>query len=179
MKIYTKTGDEGLTGVLGGGRLPKNAARIRAIGDVDELNAAIGVARLHSKELQLDATLAEIQRNLFDVGAELASPPEGRIQVRSLEERDVQSLEASIDAQTVELEPLRNFILPGGIPLAAHLHLARAVCRRAERTVLDLHDLEPVRPVVRTYLNRLSDWLFTAARTANRISNVPDVAWEK
>jgi cob(I)alamin adenosyltransferase len=179
MKIYTRTGDKGSTGLLGGSRIPKNSVRIRAIGEVDELNASIGVARLHSVGSSVDALLADIQNRLFDLGAGLASPPEGRIQAQSLSETQVAELERSIDEQTEALEPLRNFVLPGGSALGAHLHLSRCVCRRAERSLLDLHESEPVQPELLAYLNRLSDWLFVSARTANAAQGVSDVAWQK
>jgi cob(I)alamin adenosyltransferase len=179
LKIYTKTGDDGTTGLLGGGRVSKASARIEAIGETDELNAAIGVCRLYSAGSSLDPTLERTQNWLFDVGAELASPPEGRIRVESLSEVASRKLEQSIDEQTLQLPPLRAFILPGGSPLAAQLHLARAVCRRAERAILRLHDLETVRQDVRTFMNRLSDWLFVSARTANAEAGVADVEWRK
>jgi len=179
VKIYTKTGDDGSTGLLGGDRISKTSSRITAIGEVDELNAAIGVVRLHAAGHPLDAVLLRVQHSLFDLGSELACPPDGKFDLHAITEAHVELLEKSIDEQTAALEPLKNFILPGGTPLAAHLHLARAVCRRAERAVLDLHSEAPVRPGSREFLNRLSDWLFTAARTANASSNVVDIAWQK
>lgn len=178
MKIYTKTGDHGETGLVGGSRIAKTSARIEAIGDVDELNAAIGVARTYSEHHELDPTLAWIQNALFDLGAELASPPGGRISFAPLPEDAAQRLEHSIDLQTAELPALRNFILPGGAPLGAHLHFARCVCRRAERAVLNLHEHEPLRAELLAFLNRLSDWLFVSARTVNRIAGIEDVLWE-
>lgn len=179
MKIYTKTGDEGQTGLLGGARTPKTSARIMVIGDVDELNAAIGLARTASDGLNLDADLGKIQNWLFDLGAELACPPEGKIQSQNLTAQQIAFLEESIDLQEARLEPLKQFILPGGSTLSAHLHFARSVCRRAERSILVLNDLEPQRQQTRVFLNRLSDWLFTAARTANVLTNVKDVPWCK
>lgn len=177
MKIYTKTGDRGETGLVGNARIKKTSLRIQAIGDVDELNAAIGLARTQSEGLGLDEQLAWIQSALFDLGAELASLPGSKIAYAILPEGAAVLLEKSIDAQTAKLEPLKNFILPGGSKLAAHLHLARCVCRRSERSVLQLHESEPVRSDVLVFLNRLSDWLFVAARTANRQSGIEDVAW--
>lgn len=177
MKIYSKTGDDGTTGLVGGGRLAKSELRIQAIGDVDELNAHIGECRRRAAGGPLEFRLAEIQHRLFDLGAELACEPEGRIQLAKLEDASIRTLEASIDEQVSELEPLRNFILPGGCELSCGLHLARCVCRRAERAVVTLDASANVRPVILEYLNRLSDWLFIAARTANRLANVEDIKW--
>ena len=178
MKIYTKTGDDGLTGLYGGQRISKTSARIGAIGDVDELNAVIGVARLNATG-EIDEELRKIQNWLFDLGGELASTDGANVTHRPDFQKPIEFLEQSIDRQTAELEPLKNFILPGGVPLAAHLHLARAVCRRAERSVLEQNELNAVREETRIFLNRLSDWLFTAARTANRLANVEDIAWSR
>lgn len=179
MKIYTKTGDAGETGLLGGGRVPKDAPRIEAIGAVDELNAAIGVARCHGHGGIADE-LAEIQARLFDLGSELAAPdPESAAGLSLISGEDHVALEEGMDRMTARLEPLRNFILPGGGPLAAHLHMARSVCRRAERRLLSLARVEPVRPEIQVYLNRLGDWLFTAARTANADAGVVDVKWSR
>jgi cob(I)alamin adenosyltransferase len=171
MKIYTKTGDDGTTGILGGARTSKTSARINAIGDVDELNACLGLCR--------GQDMAWIQSVLFEIGAELASPPGGRIESRTVSSTHAERLEHQIDAMTGDLPPLKNFILPGGSGAAANLHLARAVCRRAERSVLVLHNEEPQRMELLVFLNRLSDWLFVAARTANAREGVPDVAWQK
>ncbi len=170
MKIYTRTGDAGTTGLLGGSRAAKTSLRIVAIGDVDELNATLGLAG-GGEELD------RLQRWLFDVGAELAAPPGGRFDKPSVEARHVEWLEAAIDRHMAALPPLRAFVLPGGSPAAASLHLARAVCRRAERAILALHDEEPVRENVRVFVNRLSDYLFAAARAANAAAGVPDVEW--
>lgn len=178
MKIYTKTGDAGETGLVGGSRVSKNSVRIQAIGDVDELNACLGLARSTPPPEQLDKTLAWVQSALFDIGAELASLPGGRLTFAPLPADATQRLEEDIDVQTNDLPPLKNFILPGGSKLAAHLHLARCVCRRAERSVLALHQERALRPDVLAFLNRLSDWLFTAARTANRLERIDDVPWQ-
>jgi len=177
MKIYTKTGDGGDTGLIGGHRVAKNSPRISAIGEVDELNALLGVARSSTDHEGLELMLDNIQAWLFEVGAELASPGEERFQ--TIGDHEVRSLEESMDEQTNTLPELRNFILPGGTQCAAYLHLARSVCRRAERTVLDLNEREPVRGEVKVFLNRLADWLFIAARTANRSGNVDDVNWKR
>lgn len=179
MKIYTKTGDGGETGLVGGGRVAKNSARMDAIGTVDELNAVLGVARASAPGSGLDADLATLQSWLFDLGAELASTDDSKRPYAALEESHIGWIEASIDRLTEGLEPLRNFILPGGSLLAANLHHARAVARRAERITLALHEEAPLRAEVRTFLNRLSDWLFTAARAANVEAGVPDVPWQK
>jgi len=164
LKLYTKTGDDGTTGLLGGDRTPKVSARIQAIGEVDELNALIGVVRLYSNGDSLDPLLARIQDWLFDIGAELACPPGGKFQLSRIGSKHSGVLEQSIDGQTAQLPELKAFILPGGSALAAHLHLARSVCRRVERTVLALHEFEAVNETVRVFLNRLSDWLFVSAR---------------
>lgn len=176
MKIYTKTGDDGTTGLYGGDRTPKISARIEAIGEVDELNALLGVARAQG-ESSFDDLLETTQSRLFDLGAELASPPGGKFDAARIRESHVEALEQSMDEMTDRLPPLREFILPGGHLQAAALHHARAVCRRTERAVLRLHEQEPVREVTRRYLNRLSDWLFVAARTVNADRNVSDVKW--
>ena len=178
MKIYTRTGDGGDTGLVGGSRLPKDSARISAIGDLDELNAAIGIAitNAHSSELAHD--LRRVQEWLFELGAELATPESSR--TKSMQVSDVAEvwLEASIDDQIAELPLLRHFILPGGGALAAQIHFCRCVCRRAERSALALHRSEPLRAEALKFLNRLSDWLFVTARTANKLENVEDVKWE-
>ncbi|HRK22337.1 MAG TPA: cob(I)yrinic acid a,c-diamide adenosyltransferase [Fimbriimonadaceae bacterium] len=177
MRIYTRTGDDGSTGLVGDARIQKSDLRIAAIGEVDELNAAIGLARHAASGYELENELAQIQNQLFDVGAELASPDGQRYQVRNLEARHVEQLERSIDAMDSELSRLKNFILPGGGELAGRLHLARSICRRAERTTYALSEKASIRDVILIYLNRLSDWLFTAARTANRLEGVEDIIW--
>ena len=180
MKIYTRTGDDGTTGLIGGGRIAKDSARIAAIGDVDELNAAIGLARAEGAGAPaLDSELSNIQNWLFDLGAELASPTEHRRQYRAIGAGQIEALERSIDRQTAELEPLQSFILPGGCEAAARLHLARCICRRAERSMLELNRIEPVESDALAFVNRLSDWLFTAARTVNRLAGVHDVKWQR
>lgn len=173
MRIYTKTGDDGTTGLYGGGRVSKTEPRIAAIGDVDELNAALGLAAALGAP-PFDPPLQTIQNRLFDLGAELASPAKP---IEVLSEHDIEALENGIDAMDGTIEVLRSFILPGGTSPAAALHLARAVCRRAERSVLQLASEAYVRSIITTYLNRLSDWLFTAARTANHTSSVEDIKW--
>jgi cob(I)alamin adenosyltransferase len=181
MKIYTKTGDAGDTGLFGGRRVTKDDARVEAYGAVDELNAALGVARARGADADLDALLGAIQDQLFTLGAALATPPaaaKARAALPPVEPAWIAALEAAIDRLDGELPPLRQFILPGGTPLAADLHLARAVCRRAERRVVSLHHHEPVEAEVLAYLNRLSDFLFVAARAANRRAGVQETLWE-
>lgn len=178
MKIYTKTGDDGTTGLSGGDRVSKDSLRMNAIGTVDELNSCLGLMLCACPEPSISQpTLLEIQAHLFEIGAELSCPPGGRLQFQTLDEADVSSLESGIDEMESLLEPLKNFILPGGIELAARAHFARSVCRRAERHLRALHDAEPFRMIVLAYVNRLSDWLFVFARTANRIENVEESKW--
>jgi cob(I)alamin adenosyltransferase len=153
--------------------------RIAAIGDVDELNAALGVARTACEPGDLYEILGDLQNSLFDVGAELACPDGLASGTSGVGESNVRRLEDSMDEMTEELPPLKDFILPGGTALAASLHLARCVCRRAERSILALDGQEPIRADVLRFVNRLSDWLFVAARTSNARSNVDDVIWRK
>ncbi|MCS7208627.1 MAG: cob(I)yrinic acid a,c-diamide adenosyltransferase [Fimbriimonadales bacterium] len=178
MRIYTRTGDTGETGLIGGQRVPKDDPRVEAYGSVDELNAALGVARCYLSDLpDLDALLERFQNELFDIGAELASPPERAAQFQSIEEQHITAIEEAIDRLETELEPLRQFILPGGSPASAYLHLARTVCRRAERQVVRLSHSSTVNAAIIKYLNRLSDLLFVMARVANRRVGVDDVKW--
>lgn len=176
-RIYTRTGDKGETGLIGGERLPKSSARMCAIGDVDELNAQIGVARSFKPWHELDVLLYEVQNRLFDLGSGLAVKELGKYKTPQISEEDVKLLENSIDEAEATVEPLRNFILPGGSPLAAQLHLARTVCRRAERSVLRLGAESDLPPLAIIYLNRLSDLLFVLARSANSRSGVQEVIW--
>ncbi len=180
MKIYTKTGDGGDTGLFGGGRVPKDHPRVNAYGEVDELNSAIGLARATPPTLH-DELLTAIQRDLFALGGHLATPDPARV-ADALEKADlsqarVSALEAAIDRATEALPPLRAFVLPGGTPKAAALHLARTVCRRAERSVVRLAREEEVPELFVVYLNRLSDLLFTLARHANHQTGGGDVTW--
>lgn len=178
MRIYTKTGDDGTTGLLGGGRVSKHALRLHAVGEADELNSFVGIARTYSAGTSLDDSLSRIQCWLFDLGAELASSPTAATPYVAIALAHVEYLERSIDQMTAELPPLAQFILPGGTSLAANLHVARAVCRRMERTILELHDKEGVSNESRMFVNRLSDWFFTAARYANQMASVEDVTWK-
>lgn len=181
-KIYTRTGDKGDTALSDMSRAPKHATRVSAYGTVDETNACLGLARLHAAG-ETDAALARIQNDLFDLGADLSRPnidrdDEAGYPVLRAVPAQVDRLEAEIDAMTAVLEPLRSFILPGGSALSAHLHLARTVARRAERLATELASEEAgdVNPVAVQYLNRLSDWLFCAARMANDEGRA-DVLW--
>ena len=176
MKIYTKTGDAGETALFGGGRVPKDALRVHAYGTVDECNAAVGLARAAGLDPGLDQLLAQVQNQLFVVGADLATPGE-RASIPRVSETEVRFLETAIDELEAGLEPLRQFILPGGTAGAAQLHLARTICRRAERWAVSLAHAEPLNPQLLVYLNRLSDFLFVAARAANARAGMPDVPW--
>ncbi len=181
MSIYTKTGDEGDTGLFGGGRVAKNDIRVTAYGEVDELNAAIGTATaLDPRDFEA-ALLESIQRDLLAVGGQLATPDPAKVakaldKARLSDDR-IKELEDTIDAADRELDPLRAFVLPGGTPKAAALHQARTICRRAERRVVALAREQPVAPVILVYLNRLSDVLFTLARLANQRAGTGDRIW--
>ena len=183
VKIYTRTGDKGDTGLFGGGRVRKDDPRVEAYGDVDELNAAIGLARSMAPVPRIDEVLAPIQRDLFSIGALLATPhPEKvreQLQKARLDDDRIAQLEREIDRAEQELEPLTAFIIPGGTPKSAALQLARAVCRRAERRVIALaqHQDVTLPAIVVVYLNRLSDLLFTLARLANRLAMMAEVTW--
>ena len=176
MKIYTKTGDSGETALWGGRRLAKDALRIQAYGTVDECNSVLGIVRSHPLSTDLDAFLDQIQNQLFVVGSELSAPKEAPNLPR-IQAEDVRRLEEAIDLLGTRLKPLTRFILPGGTPTAAYLHLARTVCRRAERWIVSLHQQEPLSPILLQYMNRLSDFLFVAARFDNASRGVADVPW--
>ena len=178
MKIYTKTGDDGTTGLFGGGRVKKASARVDAYGTVDETNAVIGVARATRLSAETDRILGEVQVDLFTLGAELACVPgkESKMNMALIGPSDAARLEAAIDRAEVGLPALKSFVLPGGSPQAAALHLARTTCRRAERAVLAVDDTEPRADVV-IYLNRLSDLLFMLSRRENFELGVDDVPW--
>jgi cob(I)alamin adenosyltransferase len=183
-RIYTRTGDQGTTALGTGERVRKSALRIEAYGTVDETNAVLGIVRLHTREPELaalDRMLAVIQNDLFDLGADLCTPErgveEGQTALRIVAQQ-VERLEREIDALNAELQPLRSFVLPGGHPAAAHLHLARTVCRRAERAMVALKEVpgEDVSEAALSYANRLSDFLFVASRFVNAKST-GDVLW--
>jgi cob(I)alamin adenosyltransferase len=179
MKIYTRTGDHGETKLIGGERVPKNHLRIAAYGGVDEANAALGAALALLEDAGLKALLEPVQHDLFRVGAALATPPEQRRIIPPLTRADVQRLEQAIDGLEAELPSLREFILPGGSPAAAYLHLARSIVRRVERGAVALSQREEAPPGILAYLNRLSDLLFVAARTANHQAGIEDISWKK
>lgn len=178
-KIYTKTGDAGETALGNGTRVAKHSLRVSAYGTVDETNATIGLARLHAGDM--DAALQRVSNDLFDLGADLCRPDmerdheAGYVPLRIIGSQ-VQRLESEIDAMNARLTPLRSFILPGGSALAAHLHLCRTVCRRAERLTVELAATEAINPQAVIYLNRLSDWFFVAGRIANNDGR-DDVLW--
>ncbi len=177
-RIYTRTGDSGETGLIGGHRVPKDHPRVEAYGAVDELNAHLGTVRAQMDEVQLDALLSRIQHRLFDLGAELATPGGVTKGLSAIDDTDVADLERAIDMHQATLTPLREFILPGGAPVASTLHVARTVCRRAERRLVALARDEPVRGELLRYLNRLSDLLFVLARVANQRAGRADVTWQ-
>lgn len=181
IRIYTRTGDTGTTGLFGGGRVPKDDDRVDAYGEVDELNSAIGLAIAIEPLPRVDDVLRPIQRDLFALGALLATPDREKMHAQlekaRIGEPRITELERAIDEGDAELEPLRAFIMPGGTPKAATLHLARTVCRRAERRVVHLLHRDEIPPIVVTYLNRLSDLLFTLARVANRRAGVAEQEW--
>lgn len=186
MKIYTKHGDDGETGLFGGGIVSKASARVAAYGELDELNSVLGLCRTTPLPLatgapdpEIDRLLSELQSRLFDVGAELATSPsyDKELGIPLVSAADVERIEHAIDAAETELTPLTAFVLPGGTEAAAHLHLARTVCRRAERAIVGLAAHEPLRPEVIRYVNRLSDLFFVLARLANHRASVRDVPW--
>ena len=178
MNIYTRTGDQGETSLFDGTRVPKDHARVEAYGDVDELNAWLGFARASLGPADLDEVLADLQRHLFALGSELADPAKkiaARVAKAALTDQDVERLERLIDQWEIELEPLRRFILAGGTPAGAALHVARAVCRRAERRIISLQPRP--RPSVLRYVNRLSDALFVLARVVNKRAGAAETEW--
>jgi cob(I)alamin adenosyltransferase len=180
VRIYTKTGDDGFTGLLGPGRVPKDDVRVEAYGTVDELNAALGVARALGLDPAAGTLVSRIQEELFVVGSALADPDPAGPFHGAVTARYVEGLESAIDGLEEELEPLTQFILPGGTPTAAQLHLARTICRRAERMTVTLsrQPEQDVPAVLIVYLNRLSDLLFVLARAVNRRAGVADIVWK-
>lgn len=181
MKIYTKTGDAGDTGLFGGGRVPKDHLRVQAYGDVDELNSALGVVRAAAPTAFQDELLESIQRDLFALGGHLATPHPDKVR-KALEKAELSGarvalFERTMDDASAELPPLKAFVLPGGTPKAAALHYARTVCRRAERSIVALARTEELPELFLIYINRLSDLLFTLARLANHRDGKGDVTW--
>ena len=179
-RIYTKTGDEGMTGLGGGRRVSKDSTRVRAYGTVDELNSSLGVALALGLTDRLTAELGRIQNELFDLGSDLCWPEddERRGRIPTVQPRHVEQLERSIDALNAVVGPLTNFLLPGGSPGAAQLHVARTICRRAEREAITLSHEEPIGELVLPYLNRLSDALFVMARYENHERGAPEPLWQ-
>ncbi|MEK6981870.1 MAG: cob(I)yrinic acid a,c-diamide adenosyltransferase [Candidatus Micrarchaeota archaeon] len=177
MPIYTKTGDLGQTSLLGGERVSKSDARVSACGDTDELNACIGVILSFSEDKQIAEQLQEIQKDLFTIGAHLASK-KAAVPLPILPLHRISQMEEHMDKIEEELGPLRNFILPGGSKTGALLHLARAICRRAERNIIVLNELEKVNENIVIYLNRLSDYLFMLARKSNKNDKVEEIIWK-
>ncbi len=178
-KIYTRTGDEGKTHLAGGKRVPKSSLRIQAIGDVDELNSWIGTIIVECDDPSLTSQLLAIQQQLFNLGAQLAILPEDRRDNSPCIVLDnITNLEKQIDAMNEQLPMLNSFILPGGNRASAYIHLARAVCRRAERTLFALHERETIEAVILHYINRLSDWLFVAARHVCRVYGIHETLWK-
>lgn len=179
MKIYTKTGDKGKTSLFGGDRISKDALRLEAYGTVDELNAHIGVARSRKPPAAIDRMLQTIQEQLFILGADLATPrTRGREKIERLQPRHVEFLERAIDDVDAQLPPLRQFILPSGSSAATELHVARTVCRRAERRIVQLAKKFDVGTTPVVYMNRLSDFLFVAARSVNKSEGVEEARWD-
>lgn len=178
MKIYTKGGDSGQTGLFGGRRVGKDDPRVAAYGDVDELNAVLGLARAQGLEADLAVRVTRVQAELFTLGAELATPNAAENpMVPKVRKEWIDALEREIDGVEAEVTPLRSFILPGGALSAGWLHLARTVCRRAERSAVVLATKEDTGPLAIVYLNRLSDWLFMMARSANHRAKVDEPLW--
>ena len=178
MKIYTKTGDDGTTSLFSGGRVAKDSSRVEAYGTVDELNSYLGVARSHQASEKTAEYLEEVQNHLFRLGADLATPMDAKAEwLVRITEKEVQWLENTIDELSATLPELKNFILPGGTVVAAHLHVARTICRRAERLVVTLAVTETINEQSLIYLNRLSDWLFTLARYENLQANESETKW--
>jgi cob(I)alamin adenosyltransferase len=181
MKIYTKTGDSGDTGLFGGGRVGKDHPRVEAYGDVDELNATLGLVRALEPMPRIDEVIVPIQRDLFAIGALLATPDRDKMRASlekaRIDDSRIRELEVAIDQCEAELDPLRSFIVPGGTAKAASLHVARTVCRRAERRVVALQHTEELPTIVVVFLNRVSDLLFMLARVANKRAGAGEVSW--
>ena len=176
-KIYTKTGDAGQTGLFGGKRLSKGHLRIDAYGTVDELNSYLGLIRDSLQDESIRALLKQVQDRLFTIGSNLASDPEKDLITPDIFESDISTLEEQMDKMNGQLPPLKNFILPGGHTIVSFCHIARCVCRRAERRVVSLAQIEKVDEIIIRYLNRLSDFLFVLARSLAQVFEVKEVVW--
>lgn len=178
MKIYTKKGDTGSTGLIGGTRILKSSLRIEAYGTIDELNSYIGLIRDLSHDENTNEQLLEIQDRLFTIGSHLASDPiNSKMELPEISISDVENLEVWIDEIDAQLEPMRFFVLPGGHPTVSHTHIARCICRRAERIVVDLNQSEPVNEIITKYLNRLSDYIFILSRKFSKDLNAEEKPW--
>ena len=179
IRIYTKTGDKGETSLIGGTRLPKHHMRIEAYGNVDELNSFIGVVRDHQMDDEIAKVLIEIQDRLFTIGSSLAADPEkNKMKLPEVKEEDITLLEKTIDDMDAELPEMKSFVLPGGHPAVSFCHVARCVCRRAERSVLKLAENEKVNEIIYKYLNRLSDYLFVLSRKLTKDLNAEETPWK-
>ena len=179
MKIYTKTGDDGTTGLFGGARVPKHHIRIESYGTVDELNSYIGLVRHRKIDPKAETILGEVQDRLFTIGSILASDPsKSNLKTPDLHEADIELLEKEMDRMNEELPEMRAFVLPGGNDTIGFCHIARCVCRRAERLAVQLNESEPIEPLVPKYLNRLSDYLFVLSRKITQDDKVAEVPWK-
>jgi len=178
MKIYTKKGDSGKTSLIGGDRVLKHHIRIEAYGTVDELNSHIGLIRDQDIATEIKSNLIKVQNHLFTVGAQLASAKDSKMKIPMIQEGDITFLEVQIDAMDQELEAMRNFVLPGGHPAVSFCHIARCVCRRAERLSVHIAQEEEVDPLIIQYLNRLSDYLFTLARKLTKFFDAEEIPWK-
>lgn len=178
VKIYTKTGDDGTTGLVGGGRIKKSSHRIIAYGAIDELNSVIGIVRSSTLDSDINDLLTKIQNDLFVAGSDLANPNLKDSSSR-ITDAMVSYLENQIDRLESELTPITYFILPGGDLVSSKIHLARAICRRAEVNIVQLEEKEPINKICQVYVNRLSDLLFVIARTINKRKMIKDIAWKK
>jgi cob(I)alamin adenosyltransferase len=179
MKIYTKTGDKGSTSLYNGSRVIKSSLRVETYGTVDELNSIIGIVLAHEAPVNLNNDLLVVSNWLFNLGSDLATPTGSKINIDRINEENIKFLEQKIDEYTEQMPELKNFILPGGSKIAAFLHHARTVCRRAERLVVELAEKEEIGEFPVKFLNRLSDYLFTSARYANHLLGVEERNWEK
>lgn len=179
MKIYTKKGDTGYTSLIGGTRVAKHHLRIESYGTVDELNSYMGLVRDYNENPELKEVILEVQDRLFTIGSQLAADPEkSKMKLPELHESDVTFLEEQIDKMDEELEPMRSFVLPGGHPVISSTHIARCVCRRAERITVHLAENETVDEIIMRYLNRLSDFLFTLSRKLSKDLNTEEIPWK-
>lgn len=178
MRIYTKKGDSGSTSLFGGNRVPKSSPRIEAYGTVDELNSVVGLGASYNISEQGAKWIKKVQEDLFILGADLATPPSSNTRIARIDEDAIHYLENAIDAMQEKLPALKNFILPGGCPAGATFHLARTVCRRAERATVSCSETEEISNLTIKYLNRLSDFLFVLARFENKQSGTPEEIWK-